>query len=253
MKKQILILSVVAVSTVLFSCSKENLDMPKNEQTNNEEMVAPNRPAIDPLSVRLEGWYTFDRTLKDQAQKLPNAISSGKSVSYDTDRKGKPSGAISFTGNYHLSIDNVPQQTNTSISIWVKYSNPVNSTIGVVYGLRGPNVVQVNNEIFATIVDDNSSTNGGTTGLQVLDNNWHHVVITSNGSTIKIYTDGILKTTVNYPATITPSKITYFVGAQANIPYNWKGSVDDLRFYSRTLTATDVQALYGTTLDTSVQ
>ena len=74
MKKQILILSVVAVSMVLFSCSKEKLDMPTNEQTNNEEMVAPNRPAIDPLSVKLEGWYTFDRTLKDQAQKLPNAI-----------------------------------------------------------------------------------------------------------------------------------------------------------------------------------
>jgi len=253
MKKQILIFSVVVVSTALFSCSKENLEMPTNEQANNEEMVAPNRPAIDPLSVRLEGWYTFDRTLKDQAQKLPNAFSSGKSVSYDTDRKGKPSGAISFTGSYHLSIDNVPQQTNTSISIWVKYSNPLNSTRGVVYGLRGPNVVQVNNEMFATIVDDSSFTNGGTTGLQVLDNSWHHVVITSDGSTIKIYTDGNLKTTVNYPAIITPTKITYTVGAEADYPYNWKGSVDDLRFYSRTLTATDVKALYGTTNDTSVQ
>ena len=253
MKKQILILSVVTVSMVLFSCSKESLDMPTNEQANNEEMVAPNRPAIDPLSVRLEGWYTFDRTLKDQAQKLPNAFSSGKSVSYDTDRKGKPSGAISFTGSYHLSIDNVPQQTNTSISIWVKYSNPFNSTRGVVYGLRGPNVVQVNNEMFAAIVDDSSFTNGGTTGLHVLDNSWHHVVITSDGSTIKIYTDGNLKTTVNYPAIITPTKITYTVGAEADYPYNWKGSVDDLRFYSRTLTATDVKALYGTTNDTSVQ
>ena len=253
MKKQILILSVVTVSMILFSCSKEKLDMPTNEQTNSEEMVVPNRPAIDPLSVKLEGWYTFDRNLKDQTQKLPTAISSGKSVSFATDRNGKSNAAISFTGSYHLSIDNVPQQTNTSISVWVKYSNPVNSLIGVVYGLRGPNVVQVNNEIFATIVDDSSSTNGGTTGLQVLDNNWHHVVITSDGSTIKVYTDGNLKTTVNYPAIITPTKVTYFVGAQADFPYNWKGSVDDLRFYSRTLTATDVKALYGTTLDTSVQ
>jgi hypothetical protein len=53
MKKQILILSVVTVSMILFSCSKEKLDMPTNEQTLNEEMVAPNRPAIDPLSVKL--------------------------------------------------------------------------------------------------------------------------------------------------------------------------------------------------------
>ena len=253
MKKQILVLSVVTVSMILFSCSKEKLDMTTNEQTSSEEMAAPSKSAIDPLSVRLEGWYTFDRTLKDQTQKLPTAVSSAKSISYDTDRKGKPSSAISFTGTYHLLIDNVPQQTNTSISVWVKYSNPVNSLIGVVYGLRGPNVVQVNNEIFATMVDDSSFTNGGTTGLQVLDNNWHHVVITSDGSIIKIYADGNLKTTVNYPAIITPCKITYFVGSQADFPYNWKGSVDDLRFYSRTLTATDVKALYGTTLDTSVQ
>ena len=253
MKKQTLILSVVTVSMILFSCSKENLDMPTNEQSINEEMVAPSRPAIDPLSVKLEGWYTFDRTLRDQTQKLPNAISSAKSVSYDTDRKGKLNSAISFTGTYHLSIDNVPQQTNTSISVWVKYSNPVNSLIGVVYGLRGPNVVQLNNEIFATMVDDSSSTNGGTTGLQVLDNNWHHVVITSDGTTIKIYADGVLKTTVNYSAIITPCQITYFVGAQADFPYNWKGSVDDLRFYSRTLTATDVKSLFGASLDTSVQ
>ena len=253
MKKQILVLSVVTVSMILFSCSKEKLDMTTNEQTSSEEMAAPSKSAIDPLSVRLEGWYTFDRTLKDQTQKLPTAVSSAKSISYDTDRKGKPSSAISFTGTYHLLIDNVPQQTNTSISVWVKYSNPVNSLIGVVYGLRGPNVVQVNNEIFATMVDDSSSTNGGTTGLQVLDNNWHHVVITSDGTTIKIYADGVLKTTVNYSAIITPCQITYFVGAQADFPYNWKGSVDDLRFYSRTLTATDVKSLFGASLDTSVQ
>jgi len=249
MKKQILILSVVVVSTVLFSCSKEKLDMPTNEQANNEEMVAPNKPTVvDPLSINLEGNYEFNNSLNDKVNKLGTLYSSTEKVQYGTDRKGNPTGSIEFQGNHYLHLAGVPRKANSSISVWIKYNSP--ATAGILNGSVS-RLDQYNSSIIGT-TNNNTGTVAECIFQMRLDNGWHHIVIAAESSSSKFYLDGkLVKTVPSSPLTVTGFS-EYFIGSAGVVAF-FKGSMDDLRFYSRTLTATDVKALFGTTLDTSVQ
>jgi len=75
------------------------------------------------------------------------------------------------------------------------------------------------------------------------DKYWHHFVVTFDDDTLRIYKDGQLSASV--PSSVTYPQILedYFIGCKNN---EWfEGSVDELRFYSRTLSANDVTLLYN--------
>ena len=248
MKKQILAFSVVIVSMVLFSCSKEKLEMPTNGQVNNEEAVLPYKPIVDPLTQNLEGRFEFNNSLVDLTGKLATPYSSAAEIKYGTDRKGNPSGAIVFQGNHYLAVSAVPRQPNSSVSLWIKYNT--SNSAGILVG-SSPRLDQVGGGITAQTFNNNSvaaECNFQTTP----DNAWHHIVIAAESSSSKFYLDGKLVKTVNAAILGRPGFGDYVVGSGGMVGF-WTGSMDDLRFYSRTLTATDVKALYGSTLTTSVQ
>src|SRR5215467_686720 len=122
MKKQILILSTVILPVVFCACSKKsNLENMQIEQASSEEtsMSTASRSA-DPLTVKLEGWYSFDGNLKDKSGKLADAVPTTRVVTYVTDRKGNTKSAIYLDSTYTLKIKSVLQQTKTSLSVWFK-------------------------------------------------------------------------------------------------------------------------------------
>ena len=89
--------------------------------------------------------------------------------------------------------------------------------------------------------------NDGSCGTQIgstVSSAWRHVAVTYDGAYVKLYIDGVLRN--NYPATgsIAPQTVKYYLGYNWLGDY-WKGYIDDLRFYSRTLTPSDVTALYN--------
>ena len=247
MKKQILILSAVAVSTVLFSCSKEKIETP-TEQAINEEMVIPSKPTGDPLSVNLEGRYEFNNSLADLTGKLGTPYSSAAEIQYGPDRKGNRNSSIVFQGDHYLYLPAVPRQANSSVSLWIKFNGA--DTAGILNG-SVPRLHQFDNSITG------STMNGNFVAAECVfqmtpDNGWHHIVIAAESSSSKFYLDGKLVKTVNAGILVRPGFSEYYIGS-GGVAAFWNGSMDDLRFYSRTLTATDVKALYGTTLTTSVQ
>lgn len=70
---------------------------------------------------------------------------------------------------------------------------------------------------------------------------WYHVVGVFDGSTKKVYVNGVLR------ATAANSSITFsamIVGADGEI---FAGLIDDVRYYTRALSAAEVLALYNTT------
>ena len=72
------------------------------------------------------------------------------------------------------------------------------------------------------------------------DLHWHHLAVTYDGSSFKFYVDAALAGSSNLAGAIS-SALTNYIVANGY----WKGAVDDLHFYSRTLTASDVTALYN--------
>ncbi|MFC1853525.1 LamG domain-containing protein [candidate division CSSED10-310 bacterium] len=76
-------------------------------------------------------------------------------------------------------------------------------------------------------------------------NRWYQVCGTYNGTTALIYIDGYLEGELSISGTITNNSYPLVIGnesGQLDEPFD--GSIDDVRVYNRTLSATDVKELY---------
>ncbi|MDP3667496.1 MAG: LamG-like jellyroll fold domain-containing protein, partial [Sediminibacterium sp.] len=81
-------------------------------------------------------------------------------------------------------------------------------------------------------------------------NQWHHVAATYDGFFMKIYLDGILKSSLAVSGNITSNTNDIFIGQQQDQIEYYKGGLDELRIWSRTLTQCEIQNNYTCELNT---
>ena len=72
---------------------------------------------------------------------------------------------------------------------------------------------------------------------------WHHVVATGDGSTLRLFVNGVLEASMS--STVTPVANGYplQIGGNTEQGYYFPGAIDDVRLYSAALPADAVQAL----------
>ncbi|HEX8563051.1 MAG TPA: LamG domain-containing protein [Flavobacterium sp.] len=176
-----------------------------------------------------------------------------------TDRNGNPSGALSFDDDlnngentlqtYQIPAGDILQNGNFSMSLWFSRQNPtpnnitevlVNSPIlflqlGGIDGLNGtwgPSLIGGGNGT----IDPTWETEGLDEELNV----WHHIVVTytSSTNTMSLYRDGTLRASYN-PVGMSTTNLGFSFGN------TYKGYLDDVRAYKRTLSPLEVQTLYN--------
>jgi len=260
MKKQFQILAATFISVAIVSCSKQGVQMPETQKAAPEEIstitVSPGRPVLDPLSVDLAGSYPFTGTLKDQTKKLADGqrmpLSRVNGAIYTYDRKGIANAALKFDGNYYVTIANVPVQQKMSLSVWVK-----RLTFPDAYS--APSIVRHNSTGIALMQDENGfwarvhsyASSSLTTSLYTgssfpADQQWHHVVITYSAEEMTMYVDNQKIGPTTNTFTVVDEFTKYLLGYSHGVAGKyWEGTIDDLRFYNRTLSASDVQKLYN--------
>jgi len=246
MKKQFQIIATTFITVAFISCSKEKVEIPEPPVATVEEISAGsslNRPYVDPLTIKLEGWFPFDGNLKDRTRKLVDGVPTARGGSYTKDRKGNSNSAIYFDSTYGVKLKKVPQQTNTSVSVWIKPAKVYYPSSFILYpDTYGQAITHVSNLISCGMAIDPGVPIGA--GYKnIVNTDWRHIVITYDGQNIRVYIDNV-KTTFTKSGSVPPSLADFFL---AYFPgkVNWKGAIDDLRFYSRTLSDADVQALYN--------
>ena len=75
---------------------------------------------------------------------------------------------------------------------------------------------------------------------------WHYVAATYNGSSLLLYIDGELIQTTG--ASIAADSMPLFVGQKANATGFYKGKLDELRFFDRQLSQTEIQMFMSRTV-----
>jgi concanavalin A-like lectin/glucanase superfamily protein len=256
MKKQIIILATAITLLAFLSCSKEKFGTEgPNGSIENAATINPSSqkiagPAVS-LNKNLEGLFEFDGNLKDKTGKLGDAVASIFGAdNYTDDRRGVSQSAIKFNGRYGIDIFKVPLSINTSVAAWVKcdlLAVPINYFVTAQF--LSPDFAQDNTTYWGVI--STAATSGVPSGP--MNDQWHHLAATYDGTDLKFYVDGSYVgsslnkylgapypkgATVNYQAGYTTPPGSKIISSV------WHGSLDDLRFYSRVLSAADVQALY---------
>lgn len=83
---------------------------------------------------------------------------------------------------------------------------------------------------------------------RLCDSIWHHCVITGNGSTTKLYIDGIYAGAATTYKALTGTQI-YISGWDTSTSYTFSGSnLSDFRIYATVLSDADIKELYNTSL-----
>lgn len=74
-------------------------------------------------------------------------------------------------------------------------------------------------------------------------NEWHHICLTYDGTTARMFADGAQVSSAAKNWDLVQQRT--FVGRQVNNLEHWNGRVDDVRIYSRALSAADIAYLFA--------
>ncbi len=225
-----------------------------------------------PNNLGLVGYWPLNEATSTQAGDYSGNGSTGtlSGSTLPTWVAGRAGSGLSFNGTTaYVSLGNrsVLKANACTLSFWVKTTtdtdtSPFSGTEaatgnGWAIELGGSATGNLTNELIS-IFQDTGEVVGYTTATrsELFDGRWHHIVITASGSanSTKIYLDGTAKTvTVPFtdPGHCTGQDAaidTFALGAETisgSPSIFFSGTLDDVRFYSRVLSPTEVTALYA--------
>ena len=107
----------------------------------------------------------------------------------------------------------------------------------------------INNESFGGSFGNNpfdgAAPYAGTDSIKIKTGQWYYVAITYDGSSIMLYINGQLKSSMNRTAIFTPNASDLFLGKlnDATYPYYFNGVLDEIRIYKRALCPSAIRQL----------
>ena len=183
--------------------------------------------------------YELEGNAKDTGLYGSGAIDAGQSAVFNGSSSYIDTNISTITSN------------SGSVSLWVKTTTGTQSNF---FGGQSPSQNRFyfgvrNNNFWMGAGDSQNSYNISASSL--LDGNWHHVVLTLDGSTAKYYLDGNSTPvdTLSYTSagTIGVTPLIGALDATGSILAYTNGSIDQVRIYSSALSSSDVEALASET------
>lgn len=184
-----------------------------------------------------------------------NDIVGGKDMTVNwatltTDRFSTANNTYNFNGtsNYIQSTTNdiFLWLTWVSIACWVNTSNAT----GIKSIFSDGGFINIFQNLSANDGKINCYTDGNNwvfadSTASIADGNWHFVCLTATSTTVKCYVDGVLNNTAsNILNTWTHSRKWAIWGAYDGSTFFFNGNIDDVFLFSRTLSDSEVLALY---------
>jgi hypothetical protein len=170
----------------------------------------------------------------------PTTFCAGNSVTLNVSALGN---AMQLSGTQYAQSNNpaLPVgNASRTIEAWVKTSTSTNGVVanwGNTLTNQRSGLIVVNNHLY--YVGENNDLQGS---INISTNSWHHVAITFDGTTLKLYVDGVLdnSSTKTFNTTGTTLRIGQrSVGDAGSELYN--GIIDELRIWNVARTQAELQ------------
>lgn len=206
------------------------------------------------VSRGLVGYWTFDggntdwrtNTTADASGQSSAATLVGLSTT-TSPVAGKTGQALRFAGSgQYVSATAAASATTYTVSAWIRYrgATPISAIkVALSYGSGAAgSTLWMGYASDGTLAISNSSTDIKSSSL-ISPTSWHHVAAVVSGGTLSAYMDGVL---VNTASMGSRAANTLLVGEYVSLigSFSFPGSVDDVRVYSRALSASEVWQLY---------
>jgi len=203
----------------------------------------------DPFTISdgLLAFYNFSNQNANDALSNYNGVVSG-GVTFSPAISGSSNYVAEFdgtTGFINVPFQILPSSGSWSISLWMKSNK---STIGLIHTLNtniwGQVEIKSNSTLEVDLWNWNNINFSNNLSASLLNNSWHQLVITYNGSKLIYYVDSILNESKSITSSMYWDNHDFTkIGKSYNYWYN--GSMDNIRFYNRALTTTEVATLYN--------
>jgi len=144
------------------------------------------------------------------------------------------------TTNTSSSITPFSNNGTGNIASWLR---PSNGNLYIIFKSGG-----TTHNFYPQTPDSNAYSTTNSTGYNrdLCDGNWHHIVITFSGTTVKVYTDGTEWISDTLNASYAGGGSQYVIGRNGNSAgYYMNGSVDEISTFEYELTSTQVSDIYN--------
>lgn len=184
------------------------------------------------------------------ANTIASVACDGPVPTLATDRFGVVNKAYSFAGGC-LTVPNsqIVRPEALTMSFWVKTASDASSDRAVIslHWWDGIIVKQIGKQLFF------QANNGGGAYIGTYNEfaagSWYHVAVTCTNSRYEIYVNGALDNSADFTPTalIIPETEPLCLGVLCSTHdyYSFQGDLDEFRFYSKALTAAEIEAIYN--------
>ena len=222
--------------------------------------IAKNDYSSSDAGVAPMGWWRMDNDWTDSSGNANTGTATGATFS-SSSKIGPYCGVFNGTNNY-VSVTSNPAlncSTGGTISAWVKipstwtgstYSNMVSKGANAGWDTDGWALYAFSSNVIGV-----GMRNGGTSFSRSFTNSikdqWTHIVGTWDGTTVKVYQDGVLKTFTSQTISPPTTSTSLTIGKDGGSQY-FGGQIDDVRIYNYARTAEQIYNDYKTTHGTLV-
>lgn len=159
--------------------------------------------------------------------------------------------ARSFDGTNNVQVsDNASLDVGdrVSIAVWIKKGGVNDGLEHVIINKgNGAYMLKLDSGGYPTI-GSYGGVNIARSSVAITDTTtWHHIAVTKNGATTRVYLDRIDRTS-SPPlgsAILANNTSNLFIGSASDIDYFFNGLIDDVRVYNRALNGTEISLLGG--------
>ncbi len=233
------------------------------DAVNGIELSRNGTPVAYTNDSALVGWWHFDednlignnQTNDSSGWNNMGIMTGGANATRVT---GKLKGALQFDGVddfVDLGSGSSLNMQNMTVSAWIKgntlasnmfiltrgTSTQVEAANGYYFRMNDP----TNLQCLAGQGTGNGFASAVSTGNLITGGVWHHAVCVIGAGNVKIYIDGVLNATVSLSTTsLTNSGNTFIAGNNQGAGTYFKGTIDEVKVYNRTLTASEINTSY---------